>query len=82
MELIRNIDRSRTKQEVVRYMSQICRSLGIASIAEGIETVEERDTVVDLGCDFLQGFLFGKADRQFVPCGTNPQKILDRHPPI
>ena len=72
MELIQNIDRSPTKQEVVRYMSQICRSLGIASIAEGIETVEEWDTVLDLGCGFLQGFLFGKADRRFLPCRPKP----------
>ncbi len=68
MELIQNIDRSPTKREVVRYIGRICRSLGIASIAEGIETVEERHTVADLECDFLQGFLFGKARRQFVRC--------------
>ena len=29
-------------------------------VAEGIETVGERDTVVALGCDLIQGFLLGR----------------------
>ncbi len=65
MELVRNVDRSPTKRELVRSMSQVCRQLGITSIAEGIETVEERDVVVDLGCDLLQGFFYGAAERGF-----------------
>jgi hypothetical protein len=33
---------------------------GILVIAEGIETVEQRDVMVECGCDLLQGFLFGR----------------------
>ena len=29
-------------------------------VAEGIETPAERDTVVALGCDLVQGFLLGR----------------------
>jgi EAL domain-containing protein (putative c-di-GMP-specific phosphodiesterase class I) len=29
-------------------------------IAEGIETEAERDVVVSLGCDLLQGYLFAR----------------------
>jgi EAL domain-containing protein (putative c-di-GMP-specific phosphodiesterase class I) len=34
--------------------------LGIAVVAEGIERHEERETAAALGCELLQGFLFGR----------------------
>lgn len=65
MELVRSIDRSPTKQRLVKAMTTMCRDLGIKSIAEGVETVRERDGVTDAGSTLLQGFLYGKADRGF-----------------
>jgi EAL domain-containing protein (putative c-di-GMP-specific phosphodiesterase class I) len=29
-------------------------------VAEGVESEGERDTLVELGCDFLQGFFLGR----------------------
>lgn len=60
MELIRGIDRSTTKAKLVQSMATLCREMGILTIAEGIETVEERRCVIDLGCDLLQGFEVGR----------------------
>ncbi len=34
-------------------------------IAEGIETVAERDTLVRLGGDLCQGYLFARPGRRF-----------------
>jgi EAL domain-containing protein (putative c-di-GMP-specific phosphodiesterase class I) len=34
-------------------------------IAEGVETVEERDCVCNLGCDLLQGYLFARPGPPF-----------------
>jgi EAL domain-containing protein (putative c-di-GMP-specific phosphodiesterase class I) len=28
--------------------------------AEGVETIEQRDLLVGLGCDYAQGWLFGR----------------------
>ena len=42
------------------------RSLGIATVAEGVETADQAARLLTLGCDQAQGFLFGKpmhADR-------------------
>jgi EAL domain-containing protein (putative c-di-GMP-specific phosphodiesterase class I) len=58
--LIVDIDQSRTKRTLVGAMIDACRSLGVEVIAEGIETAAERDVVVSLGCDLLQGYLFAR----------------------
>ena len=58
--LIVDIDQSRTKRALVGAMIDACRSLGVQVIAEGIETAAERDVVVSLGCDLLQGYLFAR----------------------
>jgi EAL domain-containing protein (putative c-di-GMP-specific phosphodiesterase class I)/CheY-like chemotaxis protein len=60
MSLIRDVHCDRTKQRIVSSLIQLCHGLGKAIIAEGVEREEERATLVDCGCDFLQGFLFGR----------------------
>jgi diguanylate cyclase (GGDEF)-like protein/PAS domain S-box-containing protein len=36
-------------------------NLGLEIVAEGVETLTQRDFLSRLGCDFLQGFLYSKA---------------------
>ncbi len=65
MSLIRDVDTSTTKQKLVRSMAGLCKDLGIAVVAEGIETIAERAMVIELGCDLLQGYLLAKPGRPF-----------------
>jgi EAL domain-containing protein (putative c-di-GMP-specific phosphodiesterase class I) len=60
MLLVRDIDKSETKQKLVDSMARLCKEMKIHIVAEGIETAIERDTVVRLGCDLLQGYLFAR----------------------
>lgn len=60
MSLVRNVDREPVKQKLLRALTDLCRDMGIRVVAEGVETAEERDTLVALGCDLLQGFLFAR----------------------
>lgn len=60
MALIRGVDTSPTKQKVVGSMAALCRQLGVSVITEGVETKAERDALVHVGVDLLQGFLFGR----------------------
>jgi EAL domain-containing protein (putative c-di-GMP-specific phosphodiesterase class I) len=53
------------KQKLVRSIIALCTELGIQLVAEGIETAGERDTLVTLGGDLCQGYLFAKPGRGF-----------------
>jgi len=65
MSLIRDIDTDARLQSIVRSMKALCDELGILVIAEGVETVAERDMLVRLGCDLFQGYLFARPARGF-----------------
>jgi EAL domain-containing protein (putative c-di-GMP-specific phosphodiesterase class I) len=65
MSLVRDVHKIPTKQKLIRSMVGLCREMGIELIAEGIETAEERDMLVELGCDLFQGFLFAKPGDPF-----------------
>ena len=60
MSLVRSVDSEPVKQRVIASMTALCKEFGIMVVAEGIETPGERDTVVALGCDLVQGFLLGR----------------------
>jgi EAL domain-containing protein (putative c-di-GMP-specific phosphodiesterase class I) len=66
MSLIRGIDRSPMKQKLLRSIVGLCRELDIEIIAEGIETEQERDTLVRLGGDLCQGYLFARPERPWA----------------
>jgi EAL domain-containing protein (putative c-di-GMP-specific phosphodiesterase class I)/CheY-like chemotaxis protein len=65
MSLVRDINRNHTKEAVVRSMASVCKELGMLVVAEGVETAEECDLLVALGCDFLQGYFLAKPGRPF-----------------
>ncbi len=60
LSLIRGIHRDPVKLGIVRSMIRLCHDLGKAIVAEGVEVVEERDALLAEGCDFLQGYYFGR----------------------
>jgi EAL domain-containing protein (putative c-di-GMP-specific phosphodiesterase class I) len=43
-----------------RMIMSLGESLGLAVIAEGVETVEQRDFLTHQGCSAFQGYLFGR----------------------
>ena len=45
---------------IIRAVTGIARSLDIETVAEGVESLEQYDRVVQEGCDHVQGFLFGR----------------------
>lgn len=67
MSLVRGVDASASRQAITRGMVRICQELGIRVIAEGVETVSERDFFLSEGVTLMQGYLFARpAFRQHV----------------
>jgi len=71
MTLIRDVDSLPIKRHLVGSITSLCKDIGTLVVAEGIETEAERDVVVELGCDLLQGFLLGRPERYETPPGAS-----------
>jgi EAL domain-containing protein (putative c-di-GMP-specific phosphodiesterase class I)/FixJ family two-component response regulator len=69
MSLVRDVETTATKSKLIRSLCSVCRDLGVLVVAEGIETTRERDHLIELGCDLLQGYLFGRPGRAFPEFG-------------
>lgn len=67
MGLIRQIDRHRGRQAIVRGITQACDELGIRVIAEGVESREELDVLRGYGIDLFQGYLFARPAHEALP---------------
>lgn len=65
MSLVRGVDQDVTKQRLVEMVIGLCSGFGILVVTEGIETAQERDTLVRLGCDLLQGYHFARPGPAF-----------------
>jgi EAL domain-containing protein (putative c-di-GMP-specific phosphodiesterase class I) len=65
MSLVRDVDRNPVKRTVVEKMTALAHELGVLVVAEGVETIAERDVLVAIGCDLLQGYLLAKPGRPF-----------------
>ena len=67
MSLVRGIETSPVKSHIVERVTALCRELGMRVVAEGIETSQELGRLVGIGCDYFQGYLFGRPSRDRTP---------------
>jgi EAL domain-containing protein (putative c-di-GMP-specific phosphodiesterase class I) len=44
---------------IVRSVVQLAKGLGLGVVAQGVETEEAFNSLRSLGCEHVQGFLFG-----------------------
>ncbi|RYZ05249.1 MAG: EAL domain-containing protein [Myxococcales bacterium] len=66
VSLIHDVDSFPAKASLIKNMISLCtHELGMRVVCEGVETVQERDTLERLGADLLQGYLFGFPARGF-----------------
>lgn len=72
MSLVRGIDSNATKRRIVASLKELCQQMNILVVAEGVETEAERQTVTELGCDLLQGYLFAKPGPAFPEISIAP----------
>jgi EAL domain-containing protein (putative c-di-GMP-specific phosphodiesterase class I) len=68
-EFVRGLVNSQSDQAIVRAIVTIAASLGMRTVAEGVEDQQTADRLVDLGVDYAQGFHLGRPH----PIRTSPR---------
>ena len=58
--IIQNLEKDPYKRSIVKFIVSFCQENNIMSIAEGIETKEDLQIVMDLGVDCAQGYYLYK----------------------
>ena len=48
------------KDRILPTLVETIKQMGFTVTAEGIESLEMADAMRDIGCDFLQGYIFSK----------------------
>ncbi len=83
---VRHISEDGHDQSIVRAILGMARSLGMLSIAEGVETAAQRAELERLGCDEVQGYLFGRplpaAEFEALVCQRQARSQVERSEPL
>ena len=56
---------------VVEAMVGLCRALSLECVAEGVQTAEQLETLLRMGCEHMQGFLFSEP----LPVALLPEAV-------
>lgn len=78
MGIVRGIDKDIDRQQISKNLVTYAKQRGIKIVAEGVETKEELEKLIELGVDYLQGYYFSKPE--FIPPEINDDlvnKILE-----
>ncbi|NRF72049.1 EAL domain-containing protein [Aquincola sp. S2] len=57
---VQDLQSSSDARAVVDAVVRLAHALGLRVVAEGVETAGQRDALVRMGCDEMQGFLFAR----------------------
>ena len=64
---VAGLGHSRDDNGIVAGLVKLGHTVGVHVVAEGVETVEQARSLVDLGCDVAQGYLYGRPVESFDP---------------
>lgn len=84
---VKDIPSQANDRAIVTAIVAMARSLNLSIVAEGVENEEQLAFLVGLGCEYYQGFLFGKAvpaaefvallkSERFVPESSATKQLL------
>ncbi|NIJ25206.1 EAL domain-containing protein (putative c-di-GMP-specific phosphodiesterase class I) [Sphingomonas japonica] len=74
MDLVRGIETSLPRRMIVEGVVRIAQSLGIAIIAEGIETIAEYGVLRAMGVRYIQGYLLARPGLRHLPAFFLPEE--------
>jgi diguanylate cyclase (GGDEF)-like protein len=58
---VRDLDKGNNARAVVQAVISLAHALGLRVVAEGVETPAQRDILLSMACDELQGYLYARA---------------------
>ncbi|WP_419608302.1 putative bifunctional diguanylate cyclase/phosphodiesterase, partial [Thiolapillus sp.] len=59
-EFVRDISSDEDDAILVKAITQLAHSFGMKVVAEGVETEAQRRYLINIGCDYLQGYIISK----------------------
>ena len=63
MDLVRHLDDNHGANRIImKYMVEMCREMGVHTLAEGVETREQYEFLCDIDCEMVQGFYMFKPE--------------------
>jgi len=63
MDLVRDLDgKNKVNREILKAITGICRKRGIHTLAEGVETEEQKEFLIRIGCELSQGYLYHRPE--------------------
>ncbi|WP_050008230.1 EAL domain-containing protein [Butyrivibrio sp. WCE2006] len=60
MDFVRQLEREEKTRIILTETIRMAMSLGLSTVAEGVETKEQADFLKNIGCNMLQGFYYSK----------------------
>ena len=64
---VSDLNRQGKGELLAETLISLGRSMNLAVIAEGVETFEQFERLQELGCEFFQGYFFGKPSLDCKP---------------
>jgi diguanylate cyclase len=81
-----DLESSADARSIAKAIVQMAHTLGLRVVAEGVETEAQRDLLVGMGCDELQGYLFARPMTaqalELWATGDMPQDAHDFRPSL
>src|SRR5206468_2768676 len=83
LSFLRDIPRDGEATRMMTAIVQLARTLGLTPVAEGVESKEQRDFLLNLGCALAEGYLLGPpvTASEFAAglAGRHAKSLFDLH---
>jgi EAL domain-containing protein (putative c-di-GMP-specific phosphodiesterase class I) len=73
-EFVKDMNHDATSSSIVDSIIALAHTMSLRVIAEGVETAEQAARLAGAGCDYLQGYHFGRP----IPADQVPQFVERR----
>lgn len=60
MAIIQGVSHDNDKHQLVENIISFCNQKGIITVAEGVESIDDLDVIIDMGADYVQGYLLSE----------------------